>query len=185
MLSLLALDLTHQKGLSYKIFELEDSGLPQQGILPISARKTTTMATDVWLEKDSPHCALIVCLWKNTSFRCSKYWKGPSPPETQCVFGATYLWFISVPLDGCWFSWSSWSGWSPSSVCFFRAWAIIEATLSLSTCHTDKNAHQTLPITTLTTGHKYSKSKLTSVLHICIIAFQEKMIQPKKVWKRR
>ena len=44
-------------GLSYQIFELEDSGLPEQGILPISARKTITMATDVCLEKDSPHCA--------------------------------------------------------------------------------------------------------------------------------
>ena len=41
----------------YQIFELEDSGLPQQGILPISARKTTTMATDICLKKDSPHCA--------------------------------------------------------------------------------------------------------------------------------
>ena len=30
---------THQKGLSYQIIELEDSGLPQQGILPISAKK--------------------------------------------------------------------------------------------------------------------------------------------------
>ena len=48
---------THQKGLSYHIFELEDSGLPQQGILHISARKTKTMATDVCLEKDSSHCA--------------------------------------------------------------------------------------------------------------------------------
>ena len=49
---------THQKGLSYQIFELEDSGLPQQGILPISAKKTITMATEVW-KKDSPHCALF------------------------------------------------------------------------------------------------------------------------------
>ena len=49
---------THQKGLSYQIFELEDSGLPQQGILPISARKTITMATDVCLEKDSPYCGM-------------------------------------------------------------------------------------------------------------------------------
>ena len=40
---------THQKGLSYQIFELEDSGLPQQGILPISAKKTTTKAKHrVW-----------------------------------------------------------------------------------------------------------------------------------------
>ena len=30
---------THQEGLSYQIFGLEDSGLPQQGILPISAKK--------------------------------------------------------------------------------------------------------------------------------------------------
>ena len=37
--SRLALGFTHQKGLSYQIFELEDSGLPQQGILPISAKK--------------------------------------------------------------------------------------------------------------------------------------------------
>ena len=37
--SLLALGFTHQEGLSYQIFELEDSGLPQQGILPISAKK--------------------------------------------------------------------------------------------------------------------------------------------------
>ena len=50
-LSLLALGFTHQKGLSYQIFELEDSGLPQQGILPISARKTTTKAIHRCLEK--------------------------------------------------------------------------------------------------------------------------------------
>ena len=30
---------THQKGLSYQIIEEEDSGLPQQGILPMSAKK--------------------------------------------------------------------------------------------------------------------------------------------------
>ena len=47
MLSLLALGFTHQKGLSNQIFELEDSGLPQQGILPISARKTW-QTTFVW-----------------------------------------------------------------------------------------------------------------------------------------
>ena len=46
---------THQKGLSYQIFELEDSGLPQQSILPISARKTITMANHRCLEKGSPH----------------------------------------------------------------------------------------------------------------------------------
>ena len=39
------------------IFELEDSGLPQQGILPISARKTTTKVNHRCLEKDSFHCA--------------------------------------------------------------------------------------------------------------------------------
>ena len=49
--SLLALGFTHHKGLSYQIFELEDSGLPQQGILPISARKTTTNAIHRCLEK--------------------------------------------------------------------------------------------------------------------------------------
>ena len=38
-LSLLKLGFTHQKGLYYQMFELEDSGLPQQGILPISAKK--------------------------------------------------------------------------------------------------------------------------------------------------
>ena len=54
--SLLALGFTHHKGLSYQIFELEDSGLPQQGILPISARKTTTKANHRCLEKDSFHC---------------------------------------------------------------------------------------------------------------------------------
>ena len=87
----------------------------------------------------SSHPPLIVCLWKKHFFSSSsKNWK--APPPRQYFLVATYLWFISVPLDGCWFSWSSWSGWSPSSVCFFRAWAIIEATLSLSTCHTDKNA---------------------------------------------
>ena len=37
-------NFTHQKGFSYQIFELEDSGLPQHGILTISARKTTTRA---------------------------------------------------------------------------------------------------------------------------------------------
>ena len=37
--SLLALGFTHHKGFSYQIIELEDSGLPQQGILPISAKK--------------------------------------------------------------------------------------------------------------------------------------------------
>ena len=58
-LSLLVLGFTHQKGLSYHIFELEDSGLSQQGILPISARKTKTMDTDVCLKKDSPHCAKV------------------------------------------------------------------------------------------------------------------------------
>ena len=49
---------THQKGFSYQIFEQEDSALPQQGILPISARKTTTKANHRCLEKDSFHCAL-------------------------------------------------------------------------------------------------------------------------------
>ena len=57
-MSLLALGFTHQKGLFYQIFELEDSGLPQQSILPISARKTVTMANHRCLEKDSHHCAL-------------------------------------------------------------------------------------------------------------------------------
>ena len=47
---------THHKGFSYQIFELEDSGLPQQGILPISARKTTTKVNHRSLEKDSFHC---------------------------------------------------------------------------------------------------------------------------------
>ena len=49
---------TYQKGLSYQIFELGDSGLPQQGILPISATKTTTKANHRCLEKDSFHCAM-------------------------------------------------------------------------------------------------------------------------------
>ena len=44
-----------EKGLSFQIFELEDSGLQQQGILPISARKTITMANHRCLVKDSPH----------------------------------------------------------------------------------------------------------------------------------
>ena len=47
--SLLALGFTHQNGLSYQIFELEDSGLPQQGILPISAKKQQQgQPTEVW-----------------------------------------------------------------------------------------------------------------------------------------
>ena len=51
LLALLALGFTHQKGLSYQIFEQEDSGLPQQGILPISAKKPITISsTDVSLE---------------------------------------------------------------------------------------------------------------------------------------
>ena len=67
--SLLALGFTHHKGFSYQIFELEDSGLPQQGILPISARKTTTKANHRCLEKDSFHCAWatlfsISCNWE-------------------------------------------------------------------------------------------------------------------------
>ena len=53
-----ALSLTHYQDLSYRIFELEDLGLPQQGILLISARKTITMANHRCLEKDSPHCVL-------------------------------------------------------------------------------------------------------------------------------
>ena len=40
-----------QKGLSYHIFELEDSGLPQQGILPISARKPITKTNHRVLKK--------------------------------------------------------------------------------------------------------------------------------------
>ena len=36
---------------AYQIFELEDSGLPQQGIMPISAKNTITMATEVWGKK--------------------------------------------------------------------------------------------------------------------------------------
>ena len=48
--------------LSYQIIELEDSGLPQQGILPISAKKRITMATEVLGKKDSSHCGLeVVC----------------------------------------------------------------------------------------------------------------------------
>ena len=39
---------THQKGLPYQIIQEEDSGLPQQGILPISAKNTITMATENW-----------------------------------------------------------------------------------------------------------------------------------------
>ena len=50
---------THQKGFSYQIFELEESALPQQGILPISARKTTTKANHRCLEKDSFHCERV------------------------------------------------------------------------------------------------------------------------------
>ena len=65
-LSPLALGFTHQKGLSYQIFELEDSGLPQQGILPNSARKTITMSNHRYLEKDSPHCA--ISLHKNFKY---------------------------------------------------------------------------------------------------------------------
>ena len=38
---------THQKGLSYEIFEIEDSGLPQQGILPISAKKNEIYGGDL------------------------------------------------------------------------------------------------------------------------------------------
>ena len=53
-LSLLALGFTHHKGLSYQIIELEDSGLPQQGILPISAKKRKTMATEVLGKKTLP-----------------------------------------------------------------------------------------------------------------------------------
>ena len=49
--SLLALGFSHHKGLSFQIYELENSGLPQQGILPISARKTTTNAIHRCLEK--------------------------------------------------------------------------------------------------------------------------------------
>ena len=66
--SLLALGFTHHKGLSYQIFELEDSGLPQQGILPISAKKAITMANHRCLEKDSPHCAAVE-IKKNTKRR--------------------------------------------------------------------------------------------------------------------
>ena len=55
----LALGFTHEKDLSYEIFELEDSGLPQQGILPISARKTTTKANHGCLKKDSFHCERV------------------------------------------------------------------------------------------------------------------------------
>ena len=44
-----ALSLTHYQDLSYRIFELEDLGLPQQGILPISAKKIITKAKHrVW-----------------------------------------------------------------------------------------------------------------------------------------
>ena len=49
---------THSQGLPYQILEGEDSGLPQQGILPISAKKTITMANHRWLEKDFSHCAV-------------------------------------------------------------------------------------------------------------------------------
>ena len=35
---------THQKGLSYQIIDLEDSGLPQQGILPITAKNSNSEA---------------------------------------------------------------------------------------------------------------------------------------------
>ena len=59
ILNLLALGITHQKGLSYLMFELEDLGLLQQGILPICARKTITMANRKCLEKDSPHCGPV------------------------------------------------------------------------------------------------------------------------------
>ena len=36
--SLLASGFTHYQDLSYQILQLEDLGLPQQGILPISAK---------------------------------------------------------------------------------------------------------------------------------------------------
>ena len=64
MLSVLALGFTHYQDLSYQIFELEDSGLPQQGILPISARKTIIMANHICLEKDSLHCGFRVDMSK-------------------------------------------------------------------------------------------------------------------------
>ena len=43
-------------GLPYQITEEEDPSLPQRGILPISAKKTITIAKHRCLEKDSPHC---------------------------------------------------------------------------------------------------------------------------------
>ena len=55
---------THKKGFSYQIIEEEYLGLPQQGILPISAKKTITMAIEVLGKKTLPnvHCVALVYL---------------------------------------------------------------------------------------------------------------------------
>ena len=66
---------THTKGLSFQIFELEDSGLPQQGILPISARKTITKANHRCLEKDSPHCAMYSVFFRFLDPNSSRFFR--------------------------------------------------------------------------------------------------------------
>ena len=53
---------------------VKDSGLPQQGILPISARKTITMANRRCLEKDSPHCAMQEKVFKHEQNRSISTW---------------------------------------------------------------------------------------------------------------
>ena len=51
-----AQSFTHQKGLSYQIYELEDSGLPQQGILPISAKKISSKIQMFGKRLPNPQC---------------------------------------------------------------------------------------------------------------------------------
>ena len=65
---------THHKGLSFQIIELEDSGLPQQGILPAHfSQKNNNKGNPQMFGKDSFHCEMeatfakcIVAFWTNS-----------------------------------------------------------------------------------------------------------------------
>ena len=89
---------THQEGICYQIFELEDSGLPQQGILPISAKKTTTKATDVCFEKDCLHCEAVQSKMVSKAVRRTTkrwhfyWWRHPQWKESF----SKPLWFAFV-----------------------------------------------------------------------------------------
>ena len=85
----------------YQIFELEDSALPQQGILPISATKTTTKANHRFLGKDFfPLCSCSFCTLRQIleilgKFSLARDLKGPLNDLSTLMY--TFATFEGLP----------------------------------------------------------------------------------------